>query len=203
MHETTGLRERKKAETRRAIREGVLILALDRGIDDVTTEGIAAEANVSVRTFHNYFGSKEEALVEAWRYELQVYVDALRERPTGESILDSLEHVLKAVATRLGQRPRGSFDAAELLRTSVAQLHQRSVLLDEAVRSVTDVVAERTGTDATKDIYPHLVTNAAISAIATVMQFAPTASAGQRERLLERSFALLRNGLQMTGEQPT
>ena len=43
----------------------------------MTADDIAAAANVSVRTFHNYFGTKEEALVAAWRSEFQVYVDAL------------------------------------------------------------------------------------------------------------------------------
>ncbi len=196
MHETTGLRERKKAETRAAIREAVLFLALERGIDEVTTEEIAAEANVSVRTFHNYFGSKEEALVEAWRDELQVHIDTLRDRPADEPILDSLEHVLRAVTARLRERQAGSAGPADLLRKSVGLLHQRSVLLDEAIRLATDVVADRTGTDVRTDIYPHLVTSAAISAFATTFQFAPAAPAEELERLLQRSFALLRAGLQ-------
>ena len=93
MQEPTGLRERKKAETRTALSQAVLRLALERGLDAVTADDIAAAANVSVRTFHNYFGTKEEALVAAWRSEFQVYVDALRDRPADEPILVSLEHV--------------------------------------------------------------------------------------------------------------
>lgn len=50
-----------------------------------------------------------------------------------------------------------------MLRTIVSLLRQCSVLLDEAVRLVADVVAERTGSDTRTDIYPHLVTSAAIS----------------------------------------
>ena len=88
MQEATSLRERKKAETRTALSQAVLRLALERGLDAVTADDIAAAANVSVRTFHNYFGTKEEALVAAWRSEFQVYVDALRDRPADEPILD-------------------------------------------------------------------------------------------------------------------
>ena len=87
MHETTGLRERKKAETRAAISKAVMTLAIERGLDAVTADDIAAAANISVRTFHNYFGSKEEALTTAWRSEFQVHVDALRERPAAEPIM--------------------------------------------------------------------------------------------------------------------
>jgi hypothetical protein len=50
-----------------------------------------------------------------------------------------------------------------MLRTSVSLLQQCSVLLDEAVRLMADVVAERTGSETRMDIYPRLVTSAAIS----------------------------------------
>ena len=98
MDETTGLRERKKAQTRSAISTAVMLLALDRGLDAVTVDDIAAAANVSVRTFHNYFGSKEEALIAAWRSEFEVHLDELRARPADEPILVSLEHVLAGIA---------------------------------------------------------------------------------------------------------
>jgi len=101
MNDSHGLRERKKAETRVAIQQAVLLLALGRGLDAVTADEIAAAANVSVRTFHNYFGSKEEALVTAWVGEFEVYVDALRNRPADEPILDALEHVFGWIASRI------------------------------------------------------------------------------------------------------
>lgn len=202
MNDTTGLRERKKAETRTAIRQAVLLLALQHGIEDVTVEQIAAEADVSVRTFHNYFSSKTEALTEAWREELEVYVDALRDRPRDEPILASLEHVLSVVVARMGQRPRGIADPVDLLRPSMTIPRQRSALLDEAVGLITEVVAERTGTDAETDVYPHLVTAAAISVITTVFQVAPAATSAEHDQLLHRSFALLRAGLQKKEARP-
>src|SRR6478672_6218932 len=99
MQEATGLRERKKAETRAALSQAVLRLALERGFEAVTADDIAAAANVSVRTFHNYFGSKEEALVAAWTSEFKVHVDALRNRPVEEPILVSLEQVFSGIAS--------------------------------------------------------------------------------------------------------
>jgi AcrR family transcriptional regulator len=203
MSNSPGLRERKKTETRAAIQQTVLFLALGRGLDAVTADEIAAAANVSVRTFHNYFGSKEEALVTAWVGEFEVYVDALRNRPADEPILDALEHVFGVIASRIEERPGQVEVHADLLWTSVAMARYRSVLLDEAVRMVTEVVAARTGTDAATDVYPHLVTAAAISAMVTAYQFTPASRpAVDRERMLRQTFALLRTGLQRAQPLP-
>jgi AcrR family transcriptional regulator len=61
--EEPGRRERKRLATRRAIQRAVLTLACDRGIEKVTVEDISRAADVSPRTFFNYFSSKDAAMV--------------------------------------------------------------------------------------------------------------------------------------------
>jgi len=58
-----GLRDRKRLETRHRIAEAARSLALEQDIDHTTIEQIAARAEVSPRTFFNYFESKEDAVL--------------------------------------------------------------------------------------------------------------------------------------------
>ena len=57
-----GLREQKRIATKRALQLSLLQLSLERGFDNVTVEEVAQAAQVSPRTFFNYFASKEEAV---------------------------------------------------------------------------------------------------------------------------------------------
>jgi len=63
MTDAPGLRERKRRATHRAIQIAALTLVADRGLDKVTIDDISSVADISPRTFFNYFASKEEALV--------------------------------------------------------------------------------------------------------------------------------------------
>ncbi|MER7235224.1 helix-turn-helix domain-containing protein [Streptomyces olivaceus] len=58
-----GLREQKKRATRAALTEAAVHLAAEHGAEKVTVEAISAAAGVSVRTFFNYFDSRDDAFV--------------------------------------------------------------------------------------------------------------------------------------------
>src|SRR4051794_16024185 len=88
----TGLRERKKAETRRAIQEQALRLFLAKGYDNTTVEEIAAAAGVSHMTFFRYIASKH-AVVENDDYD-DVIAELVRARPAGEEPLTAIRHAL-------------------------------------------------------------------------------------------------------------
>jgi AcrR family transcriptional regulator len=59
-----GLRERKKQQTRRAIHEAALRLIDEQGLEATTIDQICAAAEVSSRTFFNYFPSKAAAVLQ-------------------------------------------------------------------------------------------------------------------------------------------
>jgi len=60
-----GLREQKRRATRRALQIALLEGALERGVENVTIDEVCRSAQVSPRTFFNYFASKEEAIAGA------------------------------------------------------------------------------------------------------------------------------------------
>jgi AcrR family transcriptional regulator len=146
-----GRRERKKAETRCALSKAAMRLALEHGVDNVTAEGIAMAADVAPRTFHNYFASKEEAIVGELVDRATGFADALRARPAGEPIWDSLQH---AVVAMLSKPPEeGLADQVtqmRMLKSSRLLLAQQLTVFEQVHRVLVAAVAERTRTDRRK-----------------------------------------------------
>ena len=95
--EQSGLRERKKRATRQALGAAAMRLAIERGLENVLVEDIAAAADVSPRTFNNYFGSKYEAICALALDRSARIGDALRERPASESLWTAIRNAVLTV----------------------------------------------------------------------------------------------------------
>jgi len=65
-----GLRERKRAATRQAITAAARSLTAARGLSGFTVEEVCEQADISRRTFFNYFHTKEDAVIGAFSDEL-------------------------------------------------------------------------------------------------------------------------------------
>jgi len=95
MSEQTGRRERKKAQTRKALADAALELFLDRGYDQVGVREVADAADVSVTTLFKYFPSKESLVFDIDEDVEAALVEAVRGRAPGQSVLRALrEHIL-------------------------------------------------------------------------------------------------------------
>jgi AcrR family transcriptional regulator len=88
-------RERKKAQTRKAIADTALRLFLERGFDGVSIKEIADIADVAVTTVFKHFPSKEALIFDEDANIEAALVSAVRDRPKGASVLDALrDHLL-------------------------------------------------------------------------------------------------------------
>ncbi|WP_431900346.1 TetR/AcrR family transcriptional regulator [Nonomuraea sp. bgisy101] len=71
-------------------------MCVECGWSNVTVEDIAAAANVSVRTFRNYFSSKAEAITASHLERVLRIADELRVRPVTEHLWDSIVSAVQA-----------------------------------------------------------------------------------------------------------
>lgn len=153
-----GLRERKKQQTREALSWAALRLAVERGLGNVLVEDIAAEVGVSPRTFNNYFSSKAEAIT--WRHldRARRIADLLRTRPPTEPLWESITNAVLAHAGDERASPDPEWTTGVRLMFSEPELHGEFLKASAtAERECAVAIAERTGTDAERDLYPRLV----------------------------------------------
>ncbi|MGO1053112.1 TetR/AcrR family transcriptional regulator [Crossiella sp. CA198] len=162
-----GLRERKKAATRDALSWAAIKLAVERGLENVLVEDIAAEAGVSARTFNNYFGSKAEAIASRHLERARQIAVRFRECPAGQPLWAALTESVLGHFRELEQKPPDPvWQAGVRLMTADPSLTGEFLKASaQADHEFALAIAERTGTDLGHDLYPRLVASAVSSAI--------------------------------------
>src|ERR1700746_2900542 len=90
----TGLGESRRRLTAAELEAAALRLFGERGFDAVTVDDIAAEADVSRRTFFRYFASKEDVLLADHIVQLKRLREARAARPADEPVLTALRNAL-------------------------------------------------------------------------------------------------------------
>lgn len=99
-------RDRKKRQTREALLEAALRLVDERGLDQVTVDDISAAADVSPRTFFNYFATKDEALLGDPLEDAATVHERLLAEPADLPLLDAMRRVMAPWIDRI-QAERG------------------------------------------------------------------------------------------------
>jgi AcrR family transcriptional regulator len=93
-----GLRERKKARTRRLIADTAARLFAEHGYEQVAVSDVAREAEVALQTLYNYFPSKEHLVTDRDRQIQDRLCDLIRARPPGITPAAAIrDYVLKSV----------------------------------------------------------------------------------------------------------
>ncbi|HEX4720260.1 MAG TPA: TetR family transcriptional regulator [Thermoleophilaceae bacterium] len=110
----TGLRERKKQQTRDVIAAAAMQLFGERGFDAVTVAEVAVAAGVSEKTVFNYFPAKEDLVFPDGEARWAALLDSIRDRPEGASVVapfraatrEFLDQVANGDVEEIVARPR-------------------------------------------------------------------------------------------------
>jgi AcrR family transcriptional regulator len=196
------LRARKKLATRRGIRRVALDLIAERGFSHVTVEDIAAAADVSPRTFFNYFPSKEAVLFGADPRRAEESRARLVHDLPGRSALDVLRVVLadqaRTFAAELAELGGDPARRARQMQAAHAdpQLRAAQAAHMALVESrFAGALAERLGTDPDRDPYPMVLASAATGILRATMSFwAATGGAVPLDQLTDAAFQALADG---------
>jgi AcrR family transcriptional regulator len=175
MKGNAGLRERKRRETRAALSLAAMRLCILRGWENVTVDDIAAAANVSPRTFRNYFSTKAEAVAAGHRERMLRIADDLRARPGTEPLWTA---VTNSIAAQF-EPPARKSEALEDPHRWVERI--RFILTEPAIHGevlkasaaaqvdLAEVIAERVGARRATDLYPQVAASVVTAVIGTVM----------------------------------
>jgi AcrR family transcriptional regulator len=197
------LRERKKLATRRLLRQAAFELVAERGLANVTVEDIAEAADVSPRTFFNYFSSKEAVLFGGDPDRAAELRTRIATYAPGQPALDVLRAVLGADAEAMtGELRSLGGDPADWLRRMKAARadphvragHAASMALIE--RAIAEGLADRLGADLETDPYPGVLAAAVSGIVRSCVSFwAGSGGTVSLIQLLDQAFQALADGL--------
>jgi AcrR family transcriptional regulator len=139
-----GLRERKKARTRAAIREHALRLFREQGYDATTVEQIAEAAEVSPSTFFRYFPTKEDVVLQD---DMDTrMIEALERQPADLSPLSAVRAAVRDAFASYTEADLEVIAETTLLSMTVPEIRARAT--DEFARTIGvigEALAKRAG----------------------------------------------------------
>lgn len=147
----TGLRDLKKARTRRLIAETAARLFAERGYEQVTVSEIARAAEVAEQTLYNYFPTKEQLVTDREQQIQDQLGDLIRSRPAGTSPAAAIhDFVLQTVGAMRDTQPeiaRGTLGYLSAISPAVNRLalemtERQAIALAAVISETTPVAPE-------------------------------------------------------------
>lgn len=200
-----GRREQRYQETRARIVDAAAELFAERGFDAVSVVEIAKRAGVVEKTVFNHFPMKEGLVFDADPPMREALLDAVRTRPSGESVSAAAGSFVVAAVGLLGapEAAEGVARMARVIRGSrTLQVREREIL-GELTDALAGLIAEETRAWPGQ-VEPWLAAHAVLGLYAALLDLArdrvlagvtgPELS-GELRRQGRRGLALLQFGL--------
>jgi AcrR family transcriptional regulator len=161
-----GLRERKKARTRAAIREHALRLFGEQGYQRTTVEQIAAAAEVSSSTFFRYFPTKEDVILQD---DMDTrMVEAFERQPPELGPVAAVRAATREVVESYSEADLDVLRQTSTFTMTVPEVRARA--MDEFARTIaviSEALAKRTGRPA-DDLAVRVVAGAIVGVIMSI-----------------------------------
>ena len=198
-----GLRQRKQRETRLSLSHATIRLCLQRGWANVTIEEIAEAANVSPRTFRNYFATKAEAVAAGHLERMLRIADTLSSLPANENLWSAITN--SVVSQFEPPKPKNSSADARAWLANIQFVLTEPAIRGEVLKAsaaaqapLADAIATRLRIRRTDDLYPELLAATVIAAVGLVMdRWLKSGPTGSVIPQLRTALAMLAEGMQI------
>lgn len=169
-------------------------LALERGLESLTVEGIAEAADISTRTFFNYFSTKEESLTVGPSSSAEELAALVTARPADEPVVRSMRFLAKEIAESFVP----SREQVALWRRNPELLARARRPADQEQIFVTlmRTVADRMEADLPREVYPSVLVVTTFSIIEWAVRASWQDDVGKSlDDLIDEAFDLIERGL--------
>jgi AcrR family transcriptional regulator len=193
-----GLRERKKARTRAAIRQHALRLFRENGYQRTTVEKIAEAAEVSVSTFFRYFPTKEDVVLQD---DMDTrMIEALEQQPPELAPIAAVRAATRQMFVSYTQADLDVLQQTTMLTMTVPEVRARA--MDEFARTIgviSEALAKRAGRPA-DDLAVRTAAGAVIGVIMSITMpwegwSSERQNIGDMFQRIDQALALLEAGL--------
>jgi AcrR family transcriptional regulator len=164
--QTPSLRDLNKARVRQRIVESAIALVTEHGLDDVTADAIAADANVGRATFFRYFESKETAVIAGFlEQRLTALVTVLDAAPRDLAPMDAVIWTFRELAERFDQQLKLVRLHSRLIGSSALLRARTLEFYSRYEQAIAGAVAPRFGSLPPGDLRPRLLAAAVLAVV--------------------------------------
>jgi AcrR family transcriptional regulator len=135
-----GRRDRKRLQTQARIEDAAVFLVLRDGLDATTVDAISERADVSPRTFFNYFDTKHSAILGV--PQVRGDEDLVTVHRGGELVESVVRLLMDAMGVTLESRTTTHDDRLEVVRRHPEVLAGQIAALSERAGRLTAAIAE-------------------------------------------------------------
>jgi AcrR family transcriptional regulator len=198
-----GSRQAMKAQTRLAIRVAALTLFEAKGIANVTVEEIALHADISPRTFFNYFATKEECVMfphTGFAAAFRAYIDA---QPAELGVVSVIGDALTSFFQQLS---KNNYVVGAIRQGALLQQREPSLRIADAAykRVWEDVVQAALEDRGVPTMESRIAAIATIGAWKTsLLDWATSDGEESMSTAIQRGFSYLQTGFQAERFRPS